>query len=103
MKRPTRAARGEQMNPTFEANWSKILRTLWPGQVVENWSRAKGHTGGSFVIDEALPSGVVVSGANIFPPRRITKADFEKVHAVWMDYATGELKRSELRDVSQNT
>jgi hypothetical protein len=87
----------------FENVWLEIVAKLRPGDEVMNWGSARGYTGGSFKIEEVNGSGVGVFGGAMTMPRKISKGDFEKVHAVWDQYITGNYPRAKMINLSQNT
>jgi hypothetical protein len=87
----------------FETEWTKITRELHPDVVIRNWGAARGYTGGTFRIDNVNRTSITVSGGDMQMPRRISKADFEKVYAVWNAYREGNYLRSKMTSLSQNT
>ena len=91
------------MGASFEAVWGKVVRTFRPAFRVENWSQARGYTGGNFRIEHVGNSGIMVFGGNMSVPRAVSRGEFEKVYAVWDEYTGGEYSRAELTKLSQNT
>ena len=88
---------------SFEAIWDGIQRALQPGATVLNWGLARGYTGGSFKIDDMDRSSVTVFGGKMIAARRVSKGEFEKLHAVWDAYRARRFPRSDMRALSQNT
>ena len=67
-----------------------------------NWSVAKGYTGGTFKVDDIDRTSVTVSSGNMQMPRRVSKGEFEKLHAIWDTYRSGNYPRSKMLSLSQN-
>jgi hypothetical protein len=90
------------MSSNFETVWADITRTLHRGDIVQNWSTAKGHTGGTFKIDDVDRTSVTVSGGNMRAPRRISRGEFEKLYEIFDAYLAGNYPRSKMLVLSQN-
>jgi hypothetical protein len=86
-----------------DAVWGKIRTTIAPGNTIQNWSAAKGYTGGAFQIDAVDGSSVCVSGGAMRARRRVSKGDFAKIFAVWDEYTAGNFARSRMLPLSQNS
>jgi hypothetical protein len=91
------------MTTEFETTWTEIARRLQPGAVIRNWGSARGYTGGTFNIDNVDRSSITVSGGDMKMPRCVSKGDFEKVYRVWGAYCAGNIPRSKMTSLSQNT
>lgn len=90
------------MPEDFEAIWKDLARVLHRGDTVQNWSVAKGHTGGCFKVDDVDRTSVTVSGGRMRMPRRISRGDFARIYDVWREYLAGNYPRSKMLPLSQN-
>jgi hypothetical protein len=90
------------MDASFETIWAVIQR-MQRGALIRNWGLSRGYTGGTFIIDDIERSAIVVRGGEMVEPRRVSKGEFEKLYAVWHQYLAGNLPRSRMLSLSQNT
>lgn len=88
---------------SFSQTWTAILARLRPNQPVRAWSANRGYTGGKFCVGDADAHSITVTGDSLSQPRRIYRAEFEKIHALWPLYKAGQYPRSRLRGLSQHT
>jgi len=83
--------------------WARIILELRPGTVIQSWGVARGYTGGSFKVEDVERTSVTVAGGDMQMSRRVSQGEFEKVYAVWPQYAAGNYPRSKMTNLSQNT
>jgi hypothetical protein len=84
--------------------WAELQRRYPVGLRLQTWSAAKGYLKGSFVIEALSADRIEVNSDGIKnPPRPISRADFERIAALWPEYKAGTLPRSRLIQESQNT
>jgi hypothetical protein len=91
------------MEASFETIWATIQSCLRPGALVPNWGLSRGYTGRTFIIDDIERSAIIVRGGKMVEPRRISRGEFEKLFALWDQYLAGNLPRSKMLPLSQNT
>ena len=83
----------------FESIWLKLETQLQEDQEIRRWSQHRGYTGGTpFRIDNISDDFVKVEISTGI--RRIPKKDFENVYDVWDGYIHGNIKRSEITDMT---
>jgi hypothetical protein len=91
------------MSGNFEGIWADIQGRLPVRERIQNWSADEGYTGGRFRIKDIEPSSITIEADGISVPRRITKSEFQMIFADWPGYRVGTIRRSALRDKSNNT
>jgi hypothetical protein len=91
------------MTLTFDTIWARINQELRPGTIIRNWGLARSYTGGSFEVKDVERTSITVAGGNMQMSRIVSRGEFEKVFAVWADYAAGNYPRSKMTGLSQNT
>jgi hypothetical protein len=91
------------MTGSFDTIWARITSDLSLGTAIWNWGAARGYTGATFEVNDVERTSITVAGGNMQMLRRISRGDFEKIYAVWADYAEGNYPRSKMTDLSQNT
>ena len=57
--------------------------------------------GGTFKVDDIDRTSITVSSGNMQMPRRVSKGEFEKLHAIWDTYRSGNYPRSKMLSLSQ--
>jgi len=85
----------------FENIWLRIQRELKNGQVVQNWSMAKGFTGNTFEIVSVTDKAIICNPPKSTNLQVISKKEFEKVWEVWDKYLLGKIPRYSLRDMTR--
>jgi hypothetical protein len=78
----------------FTDAWAALQTTLFVGATIQNWTARNGHIGEPFEIVAITPDVVVVVAPRARTPQTVRRADFEKVYALWDDYARGLIPRS---------
>ncbi len=88
---------------SFEDIWNSILSTIREGDIVLNWGEVRGYTGRTFEVNLVHRSWIGVRGGKMTVPRNISRAEFQKIHAIWDDYVAGNYHRAKMGALSQNT
>jgi hypothetical protein len=88
---------------SFNDHWSKAQHLLRNGVSVNAWGRDRGYTGTWFEVAIDNEGSLNVSSPTLSNTRTIRRAEFVKVAAKWEAYCAGEIPRTDLRDLSQNT
>lgn len=88
---------------TFDNIWARIISELKAGTLVQNWGAARGYSGATFQVEDVERTAVIVAGGNMQTARRVSKGEFEKVHAIWDAYLAGNYPRGKMTGLSLNT
>lgn len=84
-----------RQTPGFEEIWEAI-RSIPAGTRIGNWTQHKGRTGEPFIVSSASGDAVAFDVPSAKHEQIARKYEFELVWALWDDYRTGKVARSEI-------
>lgn len=87
----------------FQSLWANIQSRLTAGAELRGWGAHRGFTAMRFHIDGIDASSVTVNSQTMAAPRRVSKAEFAHLYALWNDYCVGRMCRNVVAEISQNS
>lgn len=78
------------------SHWVDLQSKLKPGQVIRNWTAAKGYIGDDFKILSVSSAAVEVIPPNAATVQRVSRKDFEYMCNNWEAYCSGRVTRAKL-------
>jgi len=81
--------------------WARIQDRLKAGSAIKTWSNHSGYLEGSFTVSDVSHDSVKINSPGANTIQIVPREDFERVSAVWSDYAAGDLPRHKLRDMTR--
>jgi hypothetical protein len=92
----------DDMKSDFEGIWSDIRQRLLPGTLVRYWNAEEGYLGGSFRVDGADDTAMIIRHPQMGHKRQIPRSELRQLFAFWDAYNSGAIGRLELDKKSQN-
>lgn len=80
----------------FLKSWSELQSNLRPGEMIRNWTAAKGYLGDEFKIVSVSSTHIDVDSPGAETILRVSKKDFEIMFHHWGLYCSGVYKRQDL-------
>lgn len=84
----------------FDAVWDSLQISLAPGVEIENWNAYNGYLGDKSTINSVERDSISIDPPRVWKTQVIHKENFEQVWAVWPDYKTLRMKRSEIQGLN---
>jgi hypothetical protein len=86
---------------TFDSIWTQIQSSLKPGTAIKNWTVLRGYLGDTMKITSVRSGYIEVDAPHASSTQHISKAEFEKVWEIWLDYKGGKFPRYQIRDMTR--
>lgn len=80
---------------TFPEFWRQLQSNLSAGDMVRNWTAARGYLGDSFSVISVKSDSVIVKAPNAETNQRAHMNDFELIYRRWPEYVAGAVMRKE--------
>ena len=79
----------------FSDFWGVLQSNLRPGDVIRNWTAARGYLGDTFEVVLVKSDCVVSQAPNAETFQRVPRKDFDLIYRKWGDYIAGTVLRKE--------
>jgi hypothetical protein len=82
--------------------WDEVRREVSAGDLIKNWTAAKGYYGEDFVVEDVGAYSLEVRlGSDSI--RTVTARDFDVVSPHWDDYCAGHFPRGDFTPLTMNS